>query len=394
MKDHNGAPVTEVNMQETGIDIQHQVLVESLSYLYRSMPSAAVGHTVASGFIVFILQDVVETTSLYIWFGAVVAVTMIRLLVTSRVERQLLDAPTNEIQRWSKILAGLAFIQTSIWGGSTFFIWPDDIGYRAVFVSILAGIIAAGGIMLALHRRSFVIYCLPIAIPVTIQLLLSGEKLDMILAFIIVFYSAILFVSVNRLTNVFLEGLRMRYLMENESRTDALTALANRRGFDESIHDIWQQSIRSKQSIGLLSIDVDNFKLYNDYYGHPQGDVALKKVGELLLKVASRSTDLCARVGGEEFAVLMPATELEGSRQVAEAIQAELAKARIPHRNSDRGFLTVSIGLNVAQPGRTSSMDLYMMETDQALYEAKENGRNMISQAKSIAANAAKANKT
>ena len=371
-------------MQETGKDIQHQVRVESLAFLYRSMPSAAVGHVFASAFIVFTLIDVVNQTALFAWCATVVAVTMVRYFITKRVEKQVMDAPPESVEFWSRVLAGLAFVQTSIWGASTFIIWPDAIEYRTVLVSILAGIIAAGGIILALHRRSFLIYCLPIAIPTTLQLLLSGTRLDLLLACIIVFYSAILFVSVNRLTSVFLEGLRMRYLMENESRTDALTALANRRGFDESLHDIWQQSIRSKQSIGLLIIDVDNFKNYNDYYGHPQGDIALKKMGELLLKVASRSTDLCARIGGEEFAVLMPATELEGSKQVAEAIQAELAKARIPHRNSDRGFLTVSMGLNVITPGRSSSIDLFMMETDQALYTAKESGRNAISQAISV----------
>ena len=171
--------------------------------------------------------------------------------------------------------------------------------------------------------------------------------------------------------------------MQAESRTDALTALANRRGFDESLRSIWQQSIRTQQPMGLLIIDVDLFKAYNDYYGHPQGDIALKKIGELLLKVASRSTDMCARIGGEEFAVIMPATELEGSRQVAEDFQKALTNARILHRNCDRGFLSVSIGLNVITPETSTSADLFMRETDQALYEAKESGRNKTCLAKS-----------
>jgi diguanylate cyclase (GGDEF)-like protein len=250
-------------------------------------------------------------------------------------------------------------------------------------VATLAGIIAAGGIMLALHRRSFVIYCLPITIPAVIQLALSGTRLEIILAVLLISYSGLLLISVNRLTNVFLHGLRIRFLMQAESRTDALTALANRRGFDESLRSIWQQSIRTQQPMGLLIIDVDLFKAYNDYYGHPQGDIALKKVGELLLKVASRSTDMCARIGGEEFAVIMSATELEGSRQVAEDFQEALTNARIPHRNCDRGFLSVSIGLNVMTPEKSSSADLFMMETDQALYQAKESGRNKICVARS-----------
>ena len=237
--------------------------------------------------------------------------------------------------------------------------------------------------MLVLHRHSFAIYCLPIAIPAVIQLALSGTRLEIILAVLLVSYSGLLIISVNRLSNVFLDGLRIRFLMQAESRTDALTALANRRGFDESLRSIWQQSIRAQQPMGLLIIDVDRFKTYNDYYGHPQGDIALKKVGELLLEVASRSTDMCARIGGEEFAVIMPATNLEGSRQVAEDFQEALTNARIPHRKCDRGFLSVSIGLNVITPEKSSTADLFMLETDKALYEAKESGRNKICVARS-----------
>ena len=108
--------------------------------------------------------------------------------------------------------------------------------------------------------------------------------------------------------------------------------------------------------------------------------------GEAVLDLGSgaRSTDLCARIGGEEFAILMPATELEGSLQVAVAIQEELAKANIPHENSDRGYLTVSIGLNVQLPDRTSSLEDLMREADKALYAAKDAGRDAIRIAESL----------
>ncbi|MBO6556099.1 MAG: diguanylate cyclase [Pseudomonadales bacterium] len=381
-----GSAVTEVDMEESGIDLQHQMLVESLMFLYRSMPTSALGHVLAGVFVAYALWDVIDSITLLSWLGVLAVVAGFRLFSTMWVERRLHEATVVQIEQWATFLLFCAFLQTATWGASVFLIWPQDLAHRAVLVVILAGVIATGGIILALHRRSFAIYCLPIAIPAVTQLFMSGGKLEIILGVLIVFYSGILFASVNRLTSMFREGLRVRLLTQTESRTDAMTALSNRRGFDESLHDIWQQAIRTNQSIGLLIIDVDHFKMYNDYYGHPQGDIALRKVGELLSKIASRSTDLCARIGGEEFAVLMPATDLEGSRQVAEAIQTELTKARIPHRNSERGFLTVSVGLNVTTPARQSSADLFMMETDQALYEAKESGRNQISLARSVTA--------
>jgi diguanylate cyclase (GGDEF)-like protein len=382
---HNfsGSPLTEVNTDDTGVDIQHQILGESLTFLYRAMPSVALGHVVAGSFIVVALHDVVPRLNLYVWLGVLICASIVSLGATMFAERRLMDAPVKKIQNWANILTICNFVQASIWGASVFLIWPGDIGHRAVLVTALAGIIAAGGMMLAQHRRSFVIYCLPITIPAVIQLALSGTRLEIILAVLLISYSGLLLISVNRLTDVFLDGLRIRFLMQAESRTDALTALANRRGFDESLRSIWQQSIRTQQPMGLLIIDVDLFKAYNDYYGHPQGDIALKKIGELLLKVASRSTDMCARIGGEEFAVIMPATELEGSRQVAEDFQKALTNARILHRNCARGFLSVSIGLNVITPETSTSADLFMRETDQALYEAKESGRNKTCLAKS-----------
>ena len=365
-------------------DLERQILIESLTFLYRSMPSAALGHTVAGSFVVFALYDVINPIGLFVWLACLLFVAGVRLALTTFVERRLLDAETSAIKDWAKLLLMTTFVQTAVWGATTIFLWPEGTEHRALLVVILAGVIAAGGIMLALHRRSFLIYCLPIAIPTVIQLVISGSRLEYILAILVAFYSILLLFSVNRLTDVFLDGLRLRYLMQNESRTDALTTLSNRRGFDEALHDIWQNSIRTNQSVGLLIIDVDFFKNYNDFYGHQQGDVALKKLGELLSRVASRSTDVCSRIGGEEFAVIMPATELEGTKQVAQAIQEELNKARIPHRNSDRGFLTVSIGLNVAMPGRGDLADHFVMETDMALYEAKEAGRNRVFIAKSI----------
>ena len=382
---HNfsGSQLSEANTDEKDVQIQHQILIESLTFFNRAMPSVALGHVVAGSVIVVALHDVVPALNLYAWLGALICVSFVRLGATMLAARRLMDAPVKKVQNWSNILTACNLAQTCIWGASVLLIWPGDIAHRAVLVTALAGIIAAGGTMLVLHRHSFAIYCLPIAIPAVIQLALSGTRLEIILAVLLVSYSGLLIISVNRLSNVFLDGLRIRFLMQAESRTDALTALANRRGFDESLRSIWQQSIRAQQPMGLLIIDVDRFKTYNDYYGHPQGDIALKKVGELLLEVASRSTDMCARIGGEEFAVIMSATNMEGSRQVAEDFQEALTNARIPHRKCDRGFLSVSIGLNVITPEKSSTPDLFMLETDKALYEAKESGRNKICVARS-----------
>ena len=125
--------------------------------------------------------------------------------------------PVKRVQHWANLLTSCNFVQTSIWGASVFLIWLGDIARRAIPVTRLAGIIAVGGTMLVLHRRSFVIYCLPLAIPAVMQLTLSGIRLEIILAVLLTSYSGLLIISVNRLSNVFLDGLRIRFLMQTES---------------------------------------------------------------------------------------------------------------------------------------------------------------------------------
>ena len=167
--------------------------------------------------------------------------------------------------------------------------------------------------------------------------------------------------------------------------TDPLTRLANRRGLDQFLENVWQQSIRTSQSISILIIDVDQFKSYNNQYGHPGGDRALQQLARILRAAASRSTDLCARVGGEEFVVLMAATGERGSLQVAKEIQENLHRENIIHTASNTGRLTVSIGINTLIPDRNSSIEEFFEAADKALYSAKLLGRNHI-EAHSISA--------
>ncbi|MGI9323013.1 MAG: GGDEF domain-containing protein, partial [Pseudomonadales bacterium] len=331
------------------------------------------------------LHGVVAVPALVGWCFAVILVSLLRVLLTRLLLRHINShQPLNSlsslndksVNHWSLLLLGMTFLQASCWGAAALVIWPEDLGQRAFLVAVLAGIIAAGGITLALHRLSFWFYCPPVALPAMVQLALAGSRLELALAALLLVYAVLLLLGVNRLTNVFREALRLRLHMQNESRTDALTGLANRRGFDEALQGAWQQAIRSAQPVGLLLMDLDYFKEYNDRYGHPKGDEALQAFSELLRQTASRSTDFCARIGGEEFAVLMPATGLDGSKQVAGDIRQALHLARIGA--SERKGLTVSIGVNVCQPTRGSSLAEFVEQTDRALYEAKRQGRDAV----------------
>jgi diguanylate cyclase (GGDEF)-like protein len=167
--------------------------------------------------------------------------------------------------------------------------------------------------------------------------------------------------------------------------TDGLTGLANRRTFDRRLELEWLRAARDGTPLSLLLIDVDQFKAYNDVYGHQAGDRCLKIVAQVFSLTANRPGDLVARYGGEEIAILLPDTDAEGAAAVAENTRARIEALALRHEaNPPLNVLTISIGGATAMPAyelsRTAANDLVAM-ADQALYRAKTAGRNCIATA-------------
>lgn len=173
--------------------------------------------------------------------------------------------------------------------------------------------------------------------------------------------------------------VQANHKLEVYSHTDGLLNIANRKYFDQRLEEEWLRAIRSQQPVGMLMIDVDHFKRYNDTYGHQAGDACLRAVAKAAASGLARSTDLLARYGGEELAVVLPNTDLAGAQQVATDICQRVEKLRIPHTGSaTAAHVTVSIGVASIQPPRVSSADRLVATADHALYEAKKQGRNQV----------------
>ena len=166
--------------------------------------------------------------------------------------------------------------------------------------------------------------------------------------------------------------------LELLSLTDSLTGVVNRRGFDESLRNEWGRAIRSKQSLTLLMVDVDNFKLFNDHYGHLAGDECLKQVAGAINAVPGRLGDMVARYGGEEFTVLLPNTQdLIGA--VAERCRVAVNTLLIPHAHSEAAeHVTISIGSASLKPHLHDNPEDLVRMADDALYNAKSMGRNRV----------------
>jgi diguanylate cyclase (GGDEF)-like protein len=170
---------------------------------------------------------------------------------------------------------------------------------------------------------------------------------------------------------------RLARKLERMSNQDGLTGIANRRCFDDTLVTEWVRNGREDNPIGLLMIDIDHFKHYNDALGHVDGDACLITVAEAIKAAVHRPGDMVARYGGEEFVVILPNTDYKGAKAVAENIHANIAESSIHHPDSSVSCsVTVSIGVTAGIPTCHNSPEHLVQSADRALYQAKQAGRN------------------
>ncbi len=166
--------------------------------------------------------------------------------------------------------------------------------------------------------------------------------------------------------------------LETLASIDSLSGLANRRSFDARLEAEWQRAANLKRPIALMMIDVDHFKLFNDNYGHVEGDRCLRVIGDALATASSHKADFAARYGGEEFVLLLPDTDLATAIEFANRLRAAVAGLAIDHPFAPRGHVTVSIGVACLTPGGEEGPRALIETADTSLYAAKRHGRDMV----------------
>lgn len=174
------------------------------------------------------------------------------------------------------------------------------------------------------------------------------------------------------------ELLLKNEVLQQLSYLDGLTGIANRRKLDSFLAQAWHMAMRNQHAVTIMMLDIDWFKNYNDTYGHQAGDDCLKTLGGLLQQIVSRSTDLVARYGGEEFIVVLQETVQSGAEEIAQEIRNSVEALQIPHKTSPYGVVTISIGVAYMIPKRNELEEKGIAKADEALYLAKESGRNRV----------------
>jgi diguanylate cyclase (GGDEF)-like protein len=167
--------------------------------------------------------------------------------------------------------------------------------------------------------------------------------------------------------------------IKKQAVIDALTGIPNRRSFSERIPEEFRNSRRNKLPLSIIMCDIDNFKSYNDNYGHTKGDECLKQIAQIIKKTLQRPRDFCARYGGEEFVIVLPDTSEEGAVRVAEEIRETVQKTKIPHANSSPlDVVTLSLGVSTMIGDALTPYEKLVQQADKALYMAKQKGRNCV----------------
>lgn len=175
-------------------------------------------------------------------------------------------------------------------------------------------------------------------------------------------------------------------LLHELAALDGLTGLSNRRTLNIHLERVWRQALRDRQAVAIAMIDIDYFKRYNDRYGHARGDAALKAVADVIAAQARRPLDLTARYGGEEFAVVWHNPVPGELQAMGEALTAAVAALRIEHADSDAGTMTVSVGITIGLPCAGDDAAALLRAADNALYQAKRQGRNQVVVSEPVAA--------
>lgn len=193
----------------------------------------------------------------------------------------------------------------------------------------------------------------------------------------ILFVSALTFLIFTAFVHSF-RVERSQKALVYKSLHDALTGIPNRRSFDERLEEAWREARHANKPLSLILIDIDAFKLYNDTYGHLEGDACLRKVAQVLRRVV-RDPAIPARYGGEEFAVIVPVETASEARELAETIRQEILNMNMDHASyHPLCKLTVSLGVSTVVPGLYESEKELIARADAALYHSKDKGRNRV----------------
>ena len=363
-----------------------------IAYLYKNKMLGIWNNIILASLFLFFFwgQLSSQKMSLLIWFGLIVTLSIVRYLVGKNfnTKRQYTQ---EDLSYWANRHVFFTTLISTIWGVAGIMFFPQDLPHQILLMLILSSVLLAAIPTLAASRLAFYFQIVVIFLPVVSLFLLSKDSGHGLLAVALIILAVTLVLVSSYIYHLLFELQTTHIALQALAETDQLTNIANRRHFDRKFKVEWRRAMRDKNPISMMMIDVDFFKKYNDSYGHQEGDKCLQEIAKALESITNRPADLASRYGGEEFAILLPATSLDNTVMLAERLRKKIEKLKIEHTRSSFGIVTVSIGVSCCEPawdftGKTPDKDqkvifpaMLLTAADNALYVSKERGRNQVS---------------
>jgi diguanylate cyclase (GGDEF)-like protein len=361
-------------------DSQRGIELEKLRLSFANLPVALTLSFFVSFFLIAVLRNELPAANLVVWFLVSALISLARYLQSRRFK--LLREADIDVEYWRLRLDIGTALSGVWWGCATLALFPADLPHQMYLAFVLAGIGAAAMTSLAAMRRTYFLFLLPSIVPLMVRFASEGTEVHLSMAVLVGCFLMVVVKSAINMEEMIGTVLKLRWenleltrALKHEATHDALVDLVNYREFHARLLSVAAKCAREKQPYALMFIDLDYFKQINDTAGHAAGDEALRLVGALL-KAHVRPLDTAARMGGDEFAVLLSGCPRERVEQIANSILSAVQKLEL--RWEGRTYrVGASIGVAYTNAGEYDSATV-LRAADSACYAAKRSGRNRI----------------
>ncbi len=365
------------------------ILVPQIAQSFRQLPISLIVNLAIGLILAAVLWNAVPTPVLLAWSGLLIAVTGARFL-SLRAFRNASPRSDPDLAYWTRFFLAGACAAGVVWGLSGILLFhPSSFPHQVVLAFVLGGMVAGAVPLLSPVGHAYWCFAIPVVLPISIRMMLTGDRIHLVMGVMMVIFGLAMLATSAQVRRLFRDSEKLRrelytsieveQALEYLVRLDSLTGIPNRRLFEEELGKEWARATRDHAPLSLIMADIDHFKEYNDHYGHPAGDLCLVDVAQAMHRALSRPGDVVARIGGEEFAFLLPQTDLSGAIAVAEQIRERILALNLPHQASPvASHVTLSFGVSSSELASVSSPAELIRTSDIALYEAKRCGRNQI----------------
>lgn len=379
----------DVEEQKGFGDASPEILASQIEHGYRQLPISLAVSLVNGLVLTIVLWGAIAAPVLLGWLLVLVTVTAARFMLWHAFKKNQRDGQLDH-DFWKRYFVIGTCAAGLVWGASGVFLFhPASFPHQVFLAFVLGGMVAGAIPLMSSVHRAYGCFAILVVLPISMRMFAVGDRVHVIMGLMTLVFGIAMLASAAQVRRLFQESMSLRHRLfssvqagrelEQMMRQDVLTEISNRRLFEEELEKEWRRARREKGCFSVITADIDHFKEYNDRYGHPAGDRCLIKVAQTMQGGLQRPGDVVARIGGEEFAFLLPQTTLSGARSVAELIRRRILELNLPHEGSPTAaHITLSFGVASSDHVSVSSPTDLLRASDVALYEAKRSGRNRI----------------